>query len=324
MRLLVTGAAGHLGSTLLAVLTTPAPGAAMPQLERIVALDVRELPEARRLASIEYRALDIRAGSIADLLSQESIDTVVHLAAIVDPGPRPNRALAYSVDVGGTQNLLAACIAAGTRRIVVASSGAAYGYHADNPALIDEDAPLRGNAAFAYSDHKRQVEELLAEFRASHPELRQLVLRIGTVLGASVRNQITALFERRVLIGLRGTESPFVFAWDEDVAGAILHGLAAGRDGIYNLSGDGTLTLAEIAAVLGRPCLRLPPRFVIALLGVLHPLGLSRYGPEQVDFLRYRPVLDNRRLKAEFGYLPRWTSREAFESYARARGLLAA
>jgi UDP-glucose 4-epimerase len=58
-----------------------------------------------------------------------------------------------------------------------------------------------------------------------------------------------------------------------------------------------------------------------AVLATLHPLGLTRYGPEQVDFLRYRPVLDNRRLKQELGYVPRKTSREVFDFYCRTHGL---
>ena len=47
--------------------------------------------------------------------------------------------------------------------------------------------------------------------------------------------------------------------------------------------------------------MHLPAGLLRAVLAVLHPLRLSRYGPEQVDFLRYRPVLDNRRLKEELG-----------------------
>jgi len=54
---------------------------------------------------------------------------------------------------------------------------------------------------------------------------------------------------------------------------------------------------------------------------VLHPLGLSQYGPEQVDFLRYRPVLDNRRLKEVFGYVPRLSSAEVFELFRKSHGL---
>ena len=48
-------------------------------------------------------------------------------------------------------------------------------------------------------------------------------------------------------------------------------------------------------------------------------LGVSRYGPEQLDFLRYRPVLCNKRLKTEFGYVPKKTSLEAFMAFKAAR-----
>jgi UDP-glucose 4-epimerase len=54
-------------------------------------------------------------------------------------------------------------------------------------------------------------------------------------------------------------------------------------------------------------------------LALLRPLGLSQYGPEQVDFLRYRPVLANDRLKREFGYQPRRTSDEVFSFYWESR-----
>jgi UDP-glucose 4-epimerase len=59
------------------------------------------------------------------------------------------------------------------------------------------------------------------------------------------------------------------------------------------------------------------------VLTVARRFRLGRHGPEQVDFLRYRPVLANRRLKEEFGYRPVKTSAEAFEyfmEHARARG----
>jgi UDP-glucose 4-epimerase len=48
-------------------------------------------------------------------------------------------------------------------------------------------------------------------------------------------------------------------------------------------------------------------------------LRLTRYGPEQLDFLRYRPVLLNTALKERFGYVPAKTSAEAFEAFVRAR-----
>ena len=148
-----------------------------------------------------------------------------------------------------------------------------------------------------------------------------MVFRVGTILGETTRNQITALFDRPRLLALRGSDSPFVFIWDEDVIGAIERAIDTDATGIYNVAGDGALSIHDIAARLGKPCLTVPPGLLRAVLAVLHPLGLVPYGPEQVNFLRYRPVLDNRRLKSEFGYVPRKTSAEVFDFYCRARGL---
>lgn len=318
-RVLVTGAAGYLGSTLVQSLVARAARDGDPAC--IVATDVRQVEPQRRLAGVEYLTLDVRAPGLAPLLARHRIDTVVHLAAIVTPGPRSDRAFEYSVDVLGTRNVLDACVASGTRRIVVTSSGAAYGYHADNPEWLTEDHPVRGNEAFAYSHHKRLVEEMLAGYRRDHPQLEQVVLRVGTILGESTRNQITALFERPRLIAIRGSKSPFVFIWDRDVAGAIERAIFGGPPGIYNVAGDGALSIQEIAARLGKRCLTLPPGVLRAVLAVLHPLGLVRYGPEQVDFLRYRPVLDNRRLKEVFGYVPQLSSAEVFELFRKSHGL---
>jgi UDP-glucose 4-epimerase len=311
---LITGAAGYLGSQLLAALAAD-PAAA----GRIVAVDVRDIPAERRLAGVDYCRADVRAAELAGLFRSKAPRIVVHLASIVTPGKDSNRELEYSVDVIGTENVLKACLAAGVEKIIVTSSGAAYGYHPNNPAWITEDWPVRGNEAFAYAHHKRLVEEMLARWRADHPELKQVVLRIGTILGATVRNQITDLFEKPRLIAIQGSDSPFVFIWDQDVAGAILHAIATDRTGIYNVAGDGALTIAEIAARLGKRCVVLPAWLIGAALAVLKKLHLTQYGPEQVDFLRYRPVLDNRRLKQEFGYMPRKTSSEVFDFWRASR-----
>jgi UDP-glucose 4-epimerase len=318
-RVLVTGAAGYLGAGLVESLATRARTSGDPAC--IVASDVREVTTDRRLPGVEYVVHDVREPGLAAQLGRYAIDTVVHLAAIVTPGPKSNRELEYAVDVLGTRNVLEACVAAGARRIVVTSSGAAYGYHADNPDWLTEDDPVRGNEEFAYSHHKRLVEEMLAEYRRSHPGLEQVVFRVGTILGETTRNQITALFERPRLLAIRGAASPFVFIHDRDVVGAIEHAIFGGPAGIYNVAGDGALGIREIAARLGKGCITLPPSLLRAVLAVLHPLRLSQYGPEQVNFLRYRPVLDNRRLKEVFGYVPRLSSSEVFDLFRKSHGL---
>ena len=95
---------------------------------------------------------------------------------------------------------------------------------------------------------------------ARSPQLRQVVFRVGTILGETTRNQITALFDRPRLIAIRGSRSPFVFIWDRTWSGAIEHAIFDGPAGIYNVAGDGALSIQEIAARLGKRCITLPPR----------------------------------------------------------------
>ena len=309
---LVTGGSGYIGSQLIADLALN-----RGELETIVSLDLRPVPEDRRLDGVHYRTGDIRDPEISEAFRSHAVDTVVHLAAIVTPGKDSSREFEYSIDVLGTRNVIDHCLATGVRKLIVTSSGAAYGYHADNPQPLTEDDAIRGNPEFAYSDHKRQVEEMLARYRREHRELAQLVFRPGTILGAKVANQITAIFERPLIIGVRGAETPFVFIWDGDVVACLRRGIEEESEGIYNLAGDGVLSLAEIARRLGKPYVAPPAGAIRAVLRLLHPLGLSPYGPEQVDFLRYRPVLSNAKLKSEFGYTPQLTTAEVFDLYWR-------
>ena len=307
-RVLITGAAGYVGGLL---------GSRLARDLHVTGTDIRPRPGL----PFEVRPMDVRDPALAGLLRDRAISHVVHLASVLDAGA--DRAREFDIDVNGTRNVLDCCLAAGVGHVTVTSSGAAYGYHADNPAWIDETQDLRGNPEMPYSDHKRQVEEMLAEYRAAHPGLRQLVFRPGTILGATTRNLITNLFRQKRILAIRGAASPFVFIWDEDVVAGIEHGLRGDRSGIYNMAGDGALTVAEIAAILGKKVLPLPAGLVRAALWTGRRLGIGRYGPEQVDFLRYRPVLSNRRLKAEFGYRPQKTSEQTFRFYvehARARG----
>jgi UDP-glucose 4-epimerase len=310
-RVLITGAAGLVGRALLD----------LPEARNldIIAGDIRE---PRRLpANARFERLDVRGRDPARIIAAFRPETVVHLASIVTPPKGSTRELEYEVDVAGTQAVLDACIANGVRRLIVTSSGAAYGYHADNPVPLTEDCSVRGNEEFAYSHHKRLVEEMLAKARQEHPALEQVLLRVGTVLGPRLDNQITALFRRPRLLAIRGSDSPFVFIWVDDLARVLLRACGEGPAGIYNVAGDGALAVKEIANRLGKPLLTLSPLLLKGALAVAKPLGLTRYGPEQVRFLQYRPVLDNTRLKQVFGYVPQRTSAEAFEAWRESVGL---
>ena len=137
---LVTGSSGYLGSQVVAALARRSDFST-------IALDVR-VP-AQRLEGVSYEVADIRSPEVDAIVARHRPQVVVHLASIVTPGRNSNREFEYSVDVGGTRKLLEACVRHGVQRIIVSSSGAAYGYHADNPQWLTESDPLRGNPGFA-------------------------------------------------------------------------------------------------------------------------------------------------------------------------------
>lgn len=309
---LLTGAAGYIGSILAKRL---ADDLLAGKISALVCTDVRDTPAHLRLPGVVYEQADVRDGErLKALMAAHRPHVVVHLAAVIGSYDMP-RQLQYEIDVNGTRNVVEACLHAGVRRLIVSSSGAAYGFHPDNPAWLTEAHPLRGNEIFAYSHHKRLVEEMLAGYRKSHPQLQQTILRLCTVLGTSTDNIITRFFHRKSMPGVKGPESPFVFIWDEDAAACFRHAIFSEVTGIFNVAGDGAILPSELARIMGKPYRPLPPGLFRTILRVSHALGLSPYGPEQLLFIRYRPVLDNRRMKEVLGFFPEKTSLEAFESF---------
>ena len=308
-RVLITGAAGMIGRSLLQE--------SMPGHEWI-ATDItnKGVPE-----HIQFMQMDVTSDDPEKVIAKVKPDVIIHLASIVTPPPGMTRDATYAVDVEGTQKVLQAAIEHKVKRLVVTSSGAAYGYHKDNVQPLTEDQPCRGNEEFAYSYHKRLVEEMLEQARLEAPNLEQVVLRLGTVLAPGTDNQITALFHKPRLLALIGNESPFVFIGANDLSQILLRAATDGPKGIYNVAGDGVMGVSAIAKALNKPVLRLPAWLLRGVLGLAKPLGLSRYGPEQVGFLEFRPVLANDALKQDFGYQPKAASAQVFDEWRRSVGL---
>ncbi|MFC3675222.1 SDR family oxidoreductase [Ferrovibrio xuzhouensis] len=306
---LVTGAAGFIGRSLVDALAEAG--------EAVVALDIRPVAPDRRRDGVTYETADICDPALIALFGRHRPRCVVHLASVVAAGGDPQRD--HAIDVGGTHNVLQACRAAGVAHLVVTSSGAAYGYHADNPVPLSETDTLRGNEDFPYARHKRLVEEMLADWRRHYPALLQTVFRPCTVLGPGTANQITAMFARPVVVGLSGTTTPFSLVADSDVVAALLRAVRDGRGGVFNLAGDSTLSLRQIARLLGKPYLPLPPAVLKAALWLFNRLGVTKLGPQHVKFIQYRPVLDNTRLKDDFGYKPHYDAAGVFARYRAAQ-----
>lgn len=304
MKVLITGAAGYVGSQLVAQLV------AGKDCE-VHALDIQGLE--RLPETVERQSLDVcHRPEVLQAISRINPEVVVHLAAIVTPGPESSREHEYKVDVEGTRNVLDACIQARVKKLIVASSGAAYGYHSGHPEFIRESQATRGNEDFAYSWHKHLVEQMLAEARATHPELQQLVFRVGTVLGERTRNQLSAMFLRPFLLSIKGGDDRFVFIWDQDLIRCLSFAVHSEKSGIFNVCGDGALSTREMARLSGRRFISVSGGLLGFCLRVAGFFRLTQFKPEQVRFLKYRPVLSNDALKRDFGFTPEKSSQETF------------
>jgi len=320
LNVLITGAAGYLGGMVLRKLY---PDFVNKSINTLIATDLRPLAAdtTAALTGIGFVSADIRdKAAMSKIIAEHNITTIVHLAAIIDSTSLPEQTQ-YEIDVTATRQLLDIAIAHKVSRIIISSSGAAYGYYPDNPQWLCESDAIRGNDVFLYSRHKRMVEEILADYRQKAPQLQQIVFRVGTILGANTDNLITRLFDRKRILGVRGFASPFVFIWDEDAAQAFRQAVFSSTTGIFNLAADGALRNADIAQLMDKSYLALPAFLLRLFLRVGYALRLSQYSADQLLYIQYRPVLNNYHLKEEFGFTPTKTTLQTFCFFLQSRGI---
>lgn len=307
MKILITGAAGDIGSRLVNIFSER-------QDIDLYTTDLMALPHQ---ANSTHTICDIRSELFISWVEKIKPDVIIHLASIVQLPTNMSLTQAHDIDVKATEKLLAVSAKIGVSKFVITSSGAAYGYWKDNADWLTEDMPVRGNEDYFYSNHKRQVEEILARYRKDFPQLKQVILRPGTVLGPNFENPITQMFSKNIITGIAGSDSPFVIIWVDDLVAYLIEAATTDVQGIYNVAGDGTLSLKAIAKRLNKFYLPLPANFLRFMLMLLNPLGLSQYGPEQVKFIEYRPVLANDKIKSEFKHQPSKSTLAAFESFLK-------
>ena len=89
----------------------------------------------------------------------QDADVVVHLAFLILGGLDETE----RINIEGSRNVFEATVAAKAKRLVYASSVAAYGFHAENPERLTEDVPPRGTERHYYSAQKAKLEGALNE-----------------------------------------------------------------------------------------------------------------------------------------------------------------
>lgn len=307
MKILITGAAGSLGRRLVEKLI-------QDESVTVFATDIKESPFGF-IANLDYQCFDLRDPAFIDWVEQIAPDQIVHLASVLQISATLTREMAYEIDVVATKNLLQSSIKTGVKKFIITTSGAAYGYYPENKDIITESRPTRGNTDYFYSAHKAEIETLMAEYRELHPELQQIVFRPGAILGPNFEGPVVNLFRQNILTGLLGYPGPFNFIWSEDVVNFIVEGLRTDITGQFNMAGDGIMTMKQIAQRLDKFYIALPELLIKTILSIAKPLGLTQYGPEQTKFIKYRPVLDNTKLKTTFNYQPQYSTSEALDAF---------
>jgi nucleoside-diphosphate-sugar epimerase len=316
----VTGPTGTFGLALMPLLQDD------ERISRVIGIARRPFdPAGRGWTKMEYRRGDVRD---VDALrtSFEGADVVVHLAFLIVGGGKQTT---HAINVEGTLNAFRAAAEAGAARFVYASSVAAYGFHADNPVGITEDWQTRPADRLFYAQEKAELERLLTEEAALHPETAVYMLRPPVVLGPdAVGGKVTvpsvleplvrALGARmRRLPGLPALapDLPLQLIHQDDVAEALrLCVVGAGPPGAYNIAADDVVTGADIVRELGLRPVRVPGGPFAAAARAVSKVPFLPSGLQWVEAIGRPVIMDTTKAKTQLGWEPQHTAVESLRA----------
>jgi nucleoside-diphosphate-sugar epimerase len=299
MRIVVTGATGNVGTSLLRALE------ADPEVEAVVGL-ARRRPQLT-LAKTRFHAVDIVRDDLVTLF--RGADVVVHLAWLIQPSR--DRATLRAVNVEGSRRVFDAAVAADVPALVYASSIGAYSPGPKDRA-VDESWPTGGIDTSFYAVDKRDVERILDDYE---DRLRVVRLRPGLIFKADAASEIRRLFAgpflptpllRRRLIPIVPSMPRLRFqaVHSHDVGEA--YRLAAVKDvrGAFNVAADPVLDPPELARILGARAVPVPPRLVRAVASFTWRARLQPTPPGWLDMALAVPIMDTSRARTELGWTP--------------------
>jgi UDP-glucose 4-epimerase len=316
VRYLITGGSGYIGGRLTDELS------ARDETEKIVDVDLR--PPARSWPKHEFVKADIRdRRAIRELLERHEIDVLMHFAYVFDP--IRDEAKMYDIDVNGTQAVLQAAADAGTKHVIQTSSATAYGAFPDNPKPIAEEWPVRGAPDFPYAKHKADSDRIAQLWALQNPEAVMTIVRPSIVFGPTVSNWVVRGFENNPFVPiLDGVDEEFQLVHEDDVVSALVALLDGKHGGAFNLAGDGTLTWARAAEMLGKKTPNISLRAMKRLNGAMWKMHVPRTEAPagNLDFIRYPWVVSTEKLKSTTGWQPKYDTLETFKVTMRSRGLM--
>jgi len=308
---LVTGVAGFWGSRVATQLVDRAG-------LYVIGLDV-EAP-GEEVKGLDFVQADVRNPLLADLLEADGVDTVCHLAFVETRRPDP---AAYDANVKGTVHLLEACAEAGVRKVVLKSSMAVYGAHADNPAFLTEAHPLRGSRRYGYTRDLIDVEKFCTGFVHRVPAPLLTILRFSNIVGPQADTPMTRFLRGAWAPSLLGFDPMMQVIHEDDVVRALVHAIDHDVPGVFNVAADGVMPLNRLRSLAGkrRVALAHPLAYWGARALGASGHGLQRYAPVPLDDIRYPWVGDLGRMRDDLGFEPVLGAEEALRDFAaRHRG----
>jgi UDP-glucose 4-epimerase len=323
-RILVTGSEGYLMSRLIDRLI------ADESVEKVIGLDIRDLSAERGEKYIYHNASVTSRTALKGVIDIAKPDTVVHGAWVFNPNH--DDALHRAVDIDGTRNLLDAAATSKTvTHIVYTGSTTAYAGIPENADPIDpsvvrllkeeewgEHAEKRKNAPFPYSRDKAIVDELFAQFDATHPVMDTFWMRGSIVLGPNTKNFLNSILESRVTLGLamfavKGYDPHFQFCGEEDMENILYRATMERWKGVANVAGEGTIAWSALIKKFGKWQITLPESFLRWLVGVLWKLHILEFPPSMLDHIMHPWLGDITKLKQVYGYTPAVSTIDAID-----------
>jgi nucleoside-diphosphate-sugar epimerase len=252
VRVVVTGAAGFIGSSLSEALV--ARGHDVVGLDAFIPYYPRALKESN-LADLSadgaftFGEIDLRTDDLDPWL--DGADAVIHEAAMAGlMRSWTDLELYTSCNILATNRLIDACRRAGVGRLVVASTSSVYGVEA----VGDEDRPTEPSSPYGIT--KLAAEKLVLAHVALHG-LPATIIRYFSIYGPRQRPDmayhkfIEAMLEGRAITVYGDGEQTRSNTFIDDAVDGTIRALERGAvGGIYNIGGGRTISLNEAIAVI--------------------------------------------------------------------------
>jgi UDP-glucose 4-epimerase len=311
MRIVVTGATGNLGTSVLPALASD------PAVDSVLGL-ARRLPE-RSWPKADFAAVDITDPDTDLVGCLQGADAVIHLAWAIH-GPRDEQAM-WHTNVHGTAALLRAAAAAGVGALVMASSVAVYS-PGPKDRRVDESWPTHGVPTSPYSRQKAYVERMLDTFEAEHEDIRVVRMRPGLLLKGDAASEVLRMFlgpfipptvlgRRLVPLFPNSDRLRFQVAHSLDAGEAFARAAVRPVRGAFNVAAEPVLDGAAVARILGAHAVPVPPRVLQATAAVTWRLHLQPTDPGWVDLVFSAPLMDTDRIRRDLEWEPHYDGADA-------------